>query len=160
MPRMTETDKHVFLKEAHVGVITSLRRSGMPYSVPVWWLYESECFWLTGTDNRVWCKQLQNDTRCSLCIEALSPLAGFIAVDGHAELLGRDSFDIWPISRRLAEKYVGQSDPANNAAVESFYKNMRTEPRLLFKVTPSVWRAIDMRVYEGKRSDRDFQANQ
>jgi hypothetical protein len=27
MPRMTETDKHVFLKEAHVGVITSQRHA-------------------------------------------------------------------------------------------------------------------------------------
>ena len=35
---------------------------------------------------------------------------------------------------------------------------MQTEPRLLFRLVPEVWRAIDMRVYQGKRADRDFQA--
>jgi len=30
---------------------------------------------------------------------------------------------------------------------------MRTEPRLLFRLRPQVLRAIDMRVYRGKRAD-------
>ena len=34
---------------------------------------------------------------------------------------------------------------------------MQTEPRLLFRLTPRVTRAIDMRVYRGKRADREFQ---
>jgi hypothetical protein len=37
---------------------------------------------------------------------------------------------------------------------------MRTEPRLLFRITPQVVRAIDMRVYRGKRADRAFQESQ
>jgi hypothetical protein len=37
---------------------------------------------------------------------------------------------------------------------------MQTEPRLLFKLVPEVTRAIDMRVYRGKRADRDFQASE
>ena len=34
---------------------------------------------------------------------------------------------------------------------------MRTEHRLLFELRADVVRAIDMRVYRGKRADRDFQ---
>jgi hypothetical protein len=34
---------------------------------------------------------------------------------------------------------------------------MRTEHRLLFRLEPEVSRAIDMRVYRGKRADREFQ---
>jgi hypothetical protein len=37
---------------------------------------------------------------------------------------------------------------------------MQTEPRLLIRITPEVWRAIDMRVYEGKRADRNFKRSQ
>jgi hypothetical protein len=66
--------------------------------------------------------------------------------------------DIWPISRELAEKYVGRGDPSRGPDVERFFANMQTEPRLLFRLEPSVWRAIDMRVYQGKRADREFQA--
>jgi hypothetical protein len=35
---------------------------------------------------------------------------------------------------------------------------MQTEPRLLLRLDPEVWRAIDMSVYRGKRADREFQA--
>ena len=70
----------------------------------------------------------------------------------------RPEFDIWPISRELAEKYVGRNDPANAEAVDKFFANMQTEPRLLFKLVPEVTRAIDMRVYRGKRADREFQS--
>ena len=41
---------------------------------------------------------------------------------------------------------------------------MRTEPRMLFRLEPedrrNAVRAIDMRVYEGKRADREHQARQ
>ena len=80
----------------------------------------------------------------------------WLHIDG--ELYELPSFDIWPISRQLAEKYVGRGDPSRDADVEAFFSNMQTEPRLLFKLIPTVWRAIDMSVYEGKKADRDFQA--
>jgi hypothetical protein len=37
---------------------------------------------------------------------------------------------------------------------------MQTEPRLLFRLDPEVTRAIDMRVYRGKRADREYQEAQ
>ena len=64
----------------------------------------------------------------------------------------------------FAEKYVGRGDPANEAAVEAFLVNMKTEPRLLFRLAPedrpNAIRAIDLRVYRGKRADREHQAAQ
>ena len=158
MPRMESDVLEAFLQEAHVGVIASLRRDGMPYTVPVWWLYDDGEYWLTGTSNRIWCKQLAADSRCSLCIEALAPVAGHVGVDGHATMLTPAELDIWPISERLAQKYVGRGDLANNEAVEKFVANMRTEPRILFRLRAEVTRAIDMRVYRGKRADREHQA--
>jgi PPOX class probable F420-dependent enzyme len=152
MPRMTGDVLEEFLRQPHVGVLASLRRDGRPYTVPIWWLWDGEAFWLTGTTSRVWCKQLQRDPRASLCIEAMTPLPGHVGVDGYVEPKLRPDFDIWPISRRLAEKYVP-------AEADAFFANMQTEPRMLFRLVPEVWRAIDMRVYQGKRADRDYQAS-
>lgn len=148
-----------FLTEPHVGVLATLRRDGLPYTVPVWWLWHDGAFWLTGTHSRVWCKQLFADPRASLCVEALGDSAGHVGVDGSVEAFELPDFDIWPISRMLAEKYVG-AVPGGD--VDAFFANMQTEPRLLFKLTPqdrkNSMRAIDMRVYEGKREDRAYQA--
>lgn len=157
MPRMDEATLADFLQQPHIGVIATLKRDGSPYTVPVWWLWKDGALWLTGTYNRVWCKHLLRDPRASLCIEATEPLAGHVEFDGVVDALHPDSFDIWPITRELVEKYVGRGDPARQPQVEAFFANMRTEPRLLFRLRPMVRRAIDMRVYRGKRADREFQ---
>ncbi len=157
MPRMKPDVFEEFLQQPHVGVIATLRKDGLPYTVPVWWLWKDGVIWLTGTYSRVWCQQLMHDPRMSLCIEALAPVSGHVGFDGEAVAHELPAFDIWPISRELAEKYVGRGDPANVEAVDKFFANMQTEPRLLFKLIPRVTRAIDMRVYRGKRADREYQ---
>ena len=155
---MKPDDFELFLRGAHVGVLATLRRDGMPYTVPVWWLWKDGVAWLTGTYSRVWCKQLLHDPRASLCIESGPPFTGHVEFDGRCAAYEPKDHDIWPVSRELAEKYVGRGDPANHAAVDAFFANMKTEPRLLFRLEPAVTRAIDMRVYRGKRADREYQA--
>ena len=157
MPRMSEADREAFLAEPHNGVVASLRRDGRPYTVPVWHHWDGSHVWLTGTESRVWCRQLRHDPRISLCVEASAPLPGHVGIDGTAEVLTADHFDIWPVTRVMVEKYLGRGDRGNDRAVEAFLANMATEPRLLIRITPEVWRAIDMRVYEGKRADREHE---
>ena len=152
MPRMQPDFQTQFLSEPHVAVLATLRSNGAPYSVPVWFLHDGASFWITGTYDRVWCKQLFRDARASLCIEAMGAGAGHVGADGRVTLHESPAFDIWPISRQLVEKYV----PA--AGREAFFANMQTEHRLLFELVPETLRAIDMRVYRGKRADRDYQA--
>jgi PPOX class probable F420-dependent enzyme len=157
MARMKPEVLAAFLAQPIVGVLATLRRDGRPYTVPVWWLHDSGSFWLSGTTNRVWCRQLASDPRASLCIESADPVMRHVEVDGRCERLAPPAFDIWPISRRLVEKYVGRGDPANAPAVDAFFANMKTEPRILFRLEPDVWRAIDLTVYRGKRADREHQ---
>jgi PPOX class probable F420-dependent enzyme len=149
---MEPADVEAFLRQPHVGVLATLRRDGLPYTVPVWFLERDGSYWISGTYERVWCKQLAADPRASLCIEASTPVAGHVGVDGRVVRHELPTFDIWPISRALADKYL----PAERR--DAFFANMQTEHRLLFELVPDVVRAIDMRVYRGKRADRDFQA--
>ena len=174
MPRLLGADLREFLQQPESGILATLRQDGRPYTVPVWWLWEGEVdddahsernpprggLWLTGTLTRVWCRQLMNDPRASICVETSAPAPRHVGVDGHCDALTLPDFDIWPISRKLAEKYVGRGDPANDDAVDAFFANMQTEPRMLFRLTPEKWRAIDLTVYRGKREDREFQAAQ
>src|SRR5215203_5415843 len=148
---MKPEDVTEFLRQPHVGVLASLRRDGRPYTVPVWFLHADDVFWITGTYDRVWCKQLLADARASLCIEATAPVAGHVGVDGSVVAHELPDFDIWPQSRQLVDKYVA---PGGR---DAFFANMQTEHRLLFELVPEVVRAIDMRVYRGKRGDREFQ---
>jgi hypothetical protein len=168
MSRMpTDVLAHL-LQQPLVGVLATLRGDGRPYTVPIWWRYDGDtvpashldpmpgAFWITGTTSRVWCRHLLHDPRASLCIETSEP-ARHIEIDGRCVPLQLPEYDIWPQSRLLAEKYVGLGEPANDDAVDAFFANMQTEPRLLFRLEPEVWRAIDLTVYRGKRADRAFQ---
>jgi hypothetical protein len=169
MPRMTSDVLAEFLRQPHNGVIATLRADGRPYTVPIWWLWEPDptlpvftagrhtypggVVWLTGTTSRVWCRQLMGDGRSSLCVESGPPITGHVGIDGFCEPVMAAEHDIWPVTRRLVEKYIGRSDSANASAVEAFLTNMHTEPRMLFRMRADVLRAIDMRVYRGKRGD-------
>jgi PPOX class probable F420-dependent enzyme len=149
---MKPDDVAEFLRQPHVAVLATLRRDGRPYTVPVWFLHDDDgTFWITGTYERVWCKQLLADARASLCVEAMAPVAGHVGVDGSVVAHELPGFDIWPMSRRLVDKYVAAGSR------DAFFANMQTEHRLLFQLQPDVVRAIDMRVYRGKRADRAFQ---
>jgi PPOX class probable F420-dependent enzyme len=154
MPRMKPDDVSEFLRQPHIGVLATLRRDGRPYTVPVWFLHHADAFWITGTYDRVWCKQLFADPRASLCVEATTPVAGHVGVDGTVAVHEPPGVDIWPVSRLLVDKYIAAEHR------DTFFANMRTENRLLFELRPAVVRAIDMPIYRGKRADRDFQRRQ
>jgi PPOX class probable F420-dependent enzyme len=149
---MTPADLDEFLRQPHVAVLATLRRDGRPYTVPVWFLERDGSYWITGTYERVWCQQLRHDPRASLCIEATAPVPGHVGVDGRVVLHELPEHDIWPTSRALVDRYLPPD------AREAFFANMQTEHRLLFELVPDVVRAIDMRVYRGKRADREFQS--
>ena len=153
---MQPDDVNEFLAQPHVGVLATVRRSGLPYTVPIWFHWDGTAAWITGTYERVWCQQLFHDQRASLCIEAMAPAAGHVGIDGTVEVHEPTTTDIWPMSRILVDKYVG---PRGAEAADAFFANMQTEHRLLFRLVPETFRAIDMRVYRGKRADRDYQAH-
>jgi hypothetical protein len=88
----------------------------------------------------------------------MDPFPAHAEVDGRAEALRPPGFDIWPIHDELAEKYIGRGDPANTIKVDEFRTIWHKEPRMLFRLTPEVWRAIELRVYRGKRADQKYQA--
>jgi len=75
MARMKPDVLDEFLKKPIISVLATVRRNGMPYQVPVWFLWRDGAFWLTGTYTRVWCKHLLVDPRASLCIEDRDPVA-------------------------------------------------------------------------------------
>ena len=157
MARMKPDVMEAFLQRPIIAVLSTLRKDGRPYQIPVWFLWKDGTFWLTGTYTRVWCKHIFQDSRVSLCIEATDPIARYVAVDCTAEPVEPKNSDIWPVSGELARKYVGSRPNATDADVEKFLANMRTEPRLLFKLTPHYWRAIDLTVYRGSRGDIAYQ---
>ena len=73
MPRMKPERRFRVPGPIHIGLLATLRRDGRPYTVPIWFLHYDDAFWITGTYDRVWCKQLFQDPRASLASRPLQP---------------------------------------------------------------------------------------
>ena len=92
--RMKPDDLAEFLRQPHIGVLATLRRDGRPYTVPIWFLHDDDAFWITGTYDRLWCKQLLADPHGSLAIEAAGPIAGHVGADGTVTVRELPAHDI------------------------------------------------------------------
>ena len=144
------------------AVLSTLRRDGSPYSIPLWYLWDGEVAddfhpvhqpptghaWFLGGETSTWVRNLHHDPRMSFCIEVVGPPAKHVGIDGAVEILREPDTDPWPLMRRLVEKYVGRGDPANNDEVEGYLESTRSMSPVLFKVTPKQWRAIDLSEFE------------
>ena len=151
-----------FLDRPLPAVLSTLRRDGSPYTIPLWYLWEGDVpdnvhpsrnppsghAWFLGGETSTWVRHLQHDPRMSLCIDAEGPPALHVGIDGTAEMLSEAAADPWPIMRRLVERYVGRSDPANDEAVEQYMESTRSMTPILFRVTPNRWRAVDLSEFE------------
>src|SRR5438874_1359487 len=124
MARMQADVLEEFLLRRIIAVPSPLRRDGRPYQIPWWSLWTPGVSWTPGTYTPVWCKHIFHDGRVSLCIEATDPVARYVAVDCTADPVEPKDTDIWPVSRLLAEKYVGGA----GGNVDAFIANMQTEP--------------------------------
>ena len=151
-----------FLDRPLPAILATLRRDGSPYTIPLWYLWEGEVAddfhpsrqpptghaWFLGGETSTWVRHLRQDPRMSLCIDVEGPPALHVGIDGTVEVLSEGEVDPWPIMRRLVERYVGRGDPANDEAIEQYMDSTRSITPLLFRVTPSRWRAIDLSEFE------------
>ena len=151
-----------FLDQPHAAILATLRRDGSPYTIPLWYLWEGDVpddmhpsrnpptghAWFLGGATSTWVRHLQNDPRMSLCIDVEGPPAKHVGIDGTIEHSTEADADPWPIMRRLVEKYVGRGDPANAEAVDQYMNSTRSMSPVLFKVTPTAWRAIDLSEFQ------------
>ena len=151
-----------FLDQPIPAVLSTLRRDGSPYTIPLWYLWEGDVpddmhpsrnppsghAWFLGGETSTWVRHLQYDPRMSLCIDVEGPPARHVGIDGTVEHLTENETDPWPIMRQLVERYVGRGDPANDEAIDQYMESTRSISPILFKVTPTAWRAIDLSEFD------------
>ncbi len=151
-----------FLERPLPAVLSTLRRDGSPYTIPLWFLWDGEVpddmhpvgnppsgeAWFLGGETSTWVRHLQRDPRMSLCIDVEGPPAMHVGIDGSVEISTEAEADVWAVMRRLVVKYVGRGDPANDEAVEQYLESTRSMSPVLFRVRPNRWRAIDLSQFE------------
>jgi nitroimidazol reductase NimA-like FMN-containing flavoprotein (pyridoxamine 5'-phosphate oxidase superfamily) len=99
---MTVDEIWSFVADAHTGIMTTLRRDGMPVALPVWFVTLDREIYVRTRGKKL--ARLQHDSRASFLVEAGTAWKELRAVHftGHAELVDLEG--------ELAERYRAEND--------------------------------------------------
>jgi nitroimidazol reductase NimA-like FMN-containing flavoprotein (pyridoxamine 5'-phosphate oxidase superfamily) len=102
---MTDDEIWDFVANAHTGTMTTLRRDGMPISLPLWFAVIDRAVYVHTRGKKL--ARLANDPRASFLVEAGDFWAELKAVHftGHAEQIEPDPDLLAAIEAETARKY-------------------------------------------------------
>ena len=128
---MTDAQRDAFLAERRYGILTTLRASGAPVSLPVWYEWD-------GTTLRMFCheasgkaKRLKRDARATiLVVNHPNEAENWVAFDGRVTVRDEGGLEL---AERVFDRYYPPGD-ARRSVLES-WRNMADEWRLL-ELTP------------------------
>ena len=137
---MSDSELTRFLTERPRYVaVASLRKDGSPFVVPVGYLFENGCFYLTSAPDRAFSRRLRRDPRVSLAIFTDDWPVKFVLVTGLAEEIVDPDFAITKRKHRWMMDHVRGIDHAE------FEKNHLSLGRSVFRVrlTPGNYTSSD-----------------
>lgn len=99
-PRMPDNEIWSFVTDSHTGILTTLRKDGMPISLPLWFVCIDHQIYARTRGKKL--VRIQNDPRSSFLVESGDKWAELKAVHltGRAEIVDLDE----ELSRRFREE--------------------------------------------------------
>ena len=144
--------------------LSCLDNDGWPTSVPLWYQWTGEAFYVIGRKRSKWVELLKKDDRCAICIEELAhPRIRKVLAKCKAEIVegpARGENSKWvPVANEMATRYSGPSGPEQLIASYGW-------ERYLVKLTPvdqklTTWQGADwsLKYFDaGQRPDLEKKA--
>jgi general stress protein 26 len=132
--RMTPDEAWERVASAHTGIITTLRRDGMPISTPMWFcVYDGAIYFGTPSTSKK-AARLRHNSNVGFLVEGGERWAELWAVHltGHA-ITVEDPATIERVTAAQARKYDGFSTPRSEMP-EDTRRHYEASPRILFRI--------------------------
>jgi len=140
------------------------KSDGWPMSVPLWYRWDGEAFYVVGRKRSQWVHDLERDPRCAVCIgETAHPRIRKVLAQCRAEIVegpAKGEGSKWvPVAEEMAVRYTGPTGPEQLKASWDW-------ERYLVKLTPRngkliTWQGADwaLRYFDpGQRPDLEAKA--
>ena len=124
---MRKEQIELFLAEARVAVLGINRRNGSPQLVPIWYTFEDGVIWISSGNNQPKVRNIEVDSRVTLCIDDRKFPYKQVAIYGKAILIHDN---VQNLRRSIAQRYLGES------AGLDYIARSKTEDRVLIKLIP------------------------
>ena len=112
--RLTHHEVWSHVAEAHTGILTTLRRDGMPISMPLWFAAVDERIYVSTRGKKI--TRVRNDPRASFLVESGEAWRDLMAVHftGTVEVVELDRDVLDRVETELSRKYDRyRTDPAD-----------------------------------------------
>jgi hypothetical protein len=163
---LTDEEIHEFLASPDsvwLLKLSYLDDDGWPMSVPLWYHWDGEAFYVVGRKRSKWVAFLARDPRCAVCVEEMAhPRIRKVITQCRAEIVEgpvRGEGSQWvPIANAMALRYSGPTGPEQLEASYGW-------ERYLVKLVPvkklTTWQGADwsLRYFDpGQRPDLEAKA--
>ena len=120
MAQMTKSEiKKFLMKDTFTGKLATVKKNGSPHVVPIWFVVEEvnsrnrnkvgNIYFTTGRDS-VKAKNIQRDSRVSICVDDQTPPFSFVSIYGNAKLIPYRQKEVLKWATQIAERYMGKKN--------------------------------------------------
>lgn len=134
-PRMTEDEIWSFVTDAHTGIMTTLRRDGVPIALPLWFVCLDRNIYARTRGKKL--HRISNDPRASFLVESGERWADLKAVHltGTAEIVDLDA-ELGGRFRAEMDRKYATSRTASGEMPEATAKHYATAIGGVVRFTP------------------------
>lgn len=134
---MTVAERHAFLADLHVGVISVEQPDQAPLAVPIWYDFRPELgVWVITASTSQKGRLLQQAGRYSLCAQTEEPPSyRYVSVEGPI-VLAREA-DLEKDLRPMAHRYFGPK------LGDLYVSGQSHDGQQVFVMRPERWRTVD-----------------
>jgi PPOX class probable F420-dependent enzyme len=120
MAQMTKSEiKKFLMKDTFTGKLATVKKNGSPHVVPIWFIVEEinsrnrntvrNIYFTTGRDS-VKAKNIQRDSRVSICVDDQTPPFSFVSIYGNAKLIPYRQKEALKWATKIADRYMGKEN--------------------------------------------------
>ena len=116
---MTKSEiKKFLMKDTFTGKLATVKKNGSPHVVPIWFVVEvnsrnrnkvRNIYFTTGGES-VKAKNIQRDSRVSICVDDQTRPFSFVSICGIAKLIPYRQKEILKRATKIAERYMGKKN--------------------------------------------------
>ncbi len=134
---MSVAERHAFLADLHVGVISIEQQGAPPLAVPIWYDFDPEVgVWVITRPDGQKGRCLLGVGRFALCAQVETPPAyKYVSVEGP--VVETRSADLERDLRPMAHRYLGAE------LGDLYLKGNSGESDVVFSMRPERWRTVD-----------------
>ncbi len=127
------------------GKLSTVKKDGSSHIVPIWFVLDGGKKKKSATGRRakdddiifttnrtsVKAKNIQRDSRVSICVDDQTPPFSFVIVYGTAKIHGYKQRELFRFATKIAQRYMGKEN------AELYGRRNSTEGEVLVRITPT-----------------------